>query len=59
MEGRTVENFVLAHAVGIPVAAEADDDETVLFRHDGLVDVPAGLEMGEDNGAHGRSGIEV
>ena len=29
--GDLVENFVLAHAVGVPVTAEADDDETIFL----------------------------
>ena len=48
----TVKDFILSHALGVPVATEADDNETFLFRHDGLVDVPAGDEMGENDGAH-------
>lgn len=32
-EKRTVENFILAHAVWVPVTAEADDNEAVLFGH--------------------------
>ena len=52
--GDFVEYFVLPHAVGVPVAAEADDDEAVFFRHDGLVDVPAGYEMRDYDGAHGE-----
>ena len=28
---RTVENFILTHAVWVPVTAKADYDETVLF----------------------------
>lgn len=51
--GNLVEDFVLAHAVGVPVAAEADDDEALFFGEDGLVDVPAGGEMGDCDGAHG------
>jgi len=56
MEGkrpaRTVENFILAHAVGVPVATEPDHDEALFFREDGLIDVPAGDEMGKDDGTH-------
>jgi hypothetical protein len=48
-----VEDFILAHAVRVPVFAEADDYETFVFGHDGLVDVPAGDKMGEDDGTHG------
>lgn len=54
--GDAVEDFVLAHAIRVPVAAEADYDEAFFFGEDGLVDVPAGGEMGEDDGAHGWSG---
>lgn len=50
---RTVENFVLSHAIGVPVATEADYDEALLFGHDGLVDVPAGDEMRKYDGSHG------
>lgn len=45
----TVEDFVLSHAVGIPVAAEADHDEAFVFGHYGLVDVPACDEVRKDN----------
>lgn len=50
--GNLVEHLVLAHAVGVVVAAEADDDEAVFFAEDRLVDVPAGAEMGKDDGTH-------
>ena len=40
--GDAVEDFVLAHAVGVPVATEANDDKALFLGHDGLVDVPAG-----------------
>lgn len=50
--GDFVEDFVLPHAVRIPVATEADYDETVFFGHDGLVDVPAGYQVGDYDGAH-------
>jgi hypothetical protein len=52
-----VEHFVLAHAVWVPVAPEADYDEAVFFGHDGLVDVPAGDEVGDYDGTHGGSGV--
>ncbi len=45
----TVEDFVLSHAIGVPVAAEADNDEALIFGHDGLVDVPAGVEVRKDD----------
>lgn len=51
--GDAVEDFVLAHTVLVPVATEANDDQTVFFGHDGLVDVPAAGEMGENDGTHG------
>lgn len=51
--GNAVEYLVLAHAVRVPVTPEADHDESVILRHDGLVHVPAGFEVREDDGAHG------
>lgn len=48
----TVENFVLAHAVGVPVFTESDDDETFVFGHDGLVDVPTSDKVRKNNGPH-------
>jgi hypothetical protein len=51
--GDFVQDLVLRHAVGVAVAAEADHDEPVFFGEDGLVDVPAGAQVGEDDGAHG------
>ncbi len=50
--GDAVQHFVLSHAVGVPVATEADYDEALFFGHDGLVDVPACDEVGEDYGTH-------
>lgn len=47
-----VEYFVLAHAVWVMVAAEADHHEAVFFAEDGLVDVPACSKMRENDGAH-------
>jgi hypothetical protein len=41
------EDFVLLHTFLIVVTTEPDDDEAVVFRHDGLVDVPAGVEVWE------------
>ena len=42
-----VEGLVHGHALGVPVVAEADDDDAVLFGLDGLVDVPARGQMGK------------
>lgn len=42
-----VEDFVLLFAGVVPVAAEADYHDSVVFRHDGLVDVPACVQMWE------------
>lgn len=50
--GDLVEDLVLLHACLVPVAAEADDDEALLLGEDGLVDVPAGVEVGDDDGTH-------
>ena len=46
--GDAVEDFVLTHAVGVPVSAEADADETLFFRHYCLVDVPVEVWLGGD-----------
>lgn len=47
------EDFVHDVEVGVVVGvAEADDDEAVVFAEDGLVDVPACDEVGEEDGAH-------
>jgi hypothetical protein len=51
--GDFVQDFVLRHAVGVRVPAEADYDEPVFFGENGLVDMPACAEVGEDDGAHG------
>lgn len=51
--GDLVEDLILPHAVGVPVAAEADADQTLLLAEDGLVDMPAGGQMGKDDGTHG------
>ena len=53
--GDTVQNLVLSHAVWVAVATEADDYQTLLFRQDSLVDVPAAAKVGEDDGAHDGS----
>jgi len=42
----------LSHAIGVPVTTEADDDKALFLRHDSLVDMPAGDEMGENDGTH-------
>ena len=52
--GDAVENFILAHAVGVPVAAKADDDEPFFFSEDGLIDMPASSQVGENDGSHLR-----
>lgn len=41
------EDFVLDHARLVLITAEADDDDAIFFREDGLVDFPAAMEMGE------------
>lgn len=50
--GDLVEDLVLAHAVGVVVAPKANHDESLVFGEDGLVDVPAGFEVREDDGTH-------
>jgi hypothetical protein len=37
----TIENFILSHAIRIPITTEADDDQSLVLGHDRLVDVPA------------------
>lgn len=49
----TVEDFILAHAIRIPIATEADDDQSLVLGHNRLVDVPAGDKMGKYDGTHG------
>lgn len=51
-EELTVKNFILTHAIRVPIATESNNDQTFLLRHDGLVDVPAGDKMGENDGTH-------
>jgi hypothetical protein len=50
--GNAVQNFVLSHTIWIPISAKPNNYETFLFRHDGLVDMPAGNEMGKYDRAH-------
>jgi hypothetical protein len=50
----TEQDFVLSHAIRVPVTAEADDHQSFLLAHDSLIDMPARDEMGEDDGAHGE-----
>ena len=40
------------HALGVGVVAEADHDEARFFGEDRLVDVPGGVEVVEEDGAH-------
>lgn len=52
MKGRgrlTIENFVLAHAVRVPVAAKANDHQALIFGHYTLVNVPTRYEMREND----------
>lgn len=50
--GDLVEDFVLAHAPSIPISAESDHNQALLFAEDGLVDMPAGVEMRNHDGTH-------
>ena len=43
--GDRVEELVHLHAGWVPVGAEAEDNDTVLFRKDGLINLPAVCEM--------------
>jgi hypothetical protein len=38
----TIQDFVLSHAIRIPITTEADDDQSLVLGHNRLVDVPAG-----------------
>jgi hypothetical protein len=38
----TIEDFVLAHTIRIPITTETDDNQSLVLGHDRLVDVPAG-----------------
>jgi len=40
--GYSVEDFILFHAVGVPVATEADHDKAIFLAQNGLVHMPAG-----------------
>lgn len=51
--GDLVQVLVHDHDGGVAGAAEAEDGDLALFREDGLVDVPGGVEVGEEDGAHG------
>ena len=42
----------MSHAIRIPITTETDNDQSLVLGHDGLVDVPAGNEMGKYDGAH-------
>jgi hypothetical protein len=54
-ERLTVQDFVLPHAIRVPVTTEADDHQPFAFAHDSLIDMPASDEMREDDGSHGGS----
>lgn len=55
--GDLVEHFILAHTCFIVISSEANDHEAFVFGEDGLVDVPAGLEVGKYNGTHGDESV--
>lgn len=48
----TVEDLILAHAVGIPVSAKTDYDQALFFSHNSLVDVPSCDQVRKDYGSH-------
>lgn len=48
----SIENLILPHTIGVPIPTEANDDETVLFRHDSLVDVPSSFQVRQNDGTH-------
>lgn len=57
-EPLTVQDFVLFHAIRIPVTTEADDHQSFLLAHNSLIDMPARDEMGEDE-RHDMDGDET
>jgi hypothetical protein len=48
--GDLIENFILSHAIRIPIATETDDNQALFFAHNSLVDVPASDKMREYDG---------
>jgi hypothetical protein len=42
MRRLTIQDFILSHAIWIPITTEADDNQSLVLGHDCLVDVPAG-----------------
>lgn len=55
--GDRIQRFVHRHTLGVPVVSEANHNDAVVFRLDGLVDVPTRGQMGKEIG-HGGSGSE-
>ena len=51
--GDLVENFILSHAIWIPVTTKTDHNKALVFGEDGLVDVPGGDQMGNNDRTHG------
>lgn len=50
--GDFVKYFVLTHTVRVPVAAKSYHDQSLVLREDGLVDMPTGDKMGNNDGTH-------
>ncbi len=48
----TVEDLILAHAVGVPVSTKADHDQALFFTHDGLINMPSCDQVREDHRSH-------
>src|SRR5882762_5457002 len=46
--GNAVERLIHRHALAIPIVTKAQDNNTVFFRFDGLVDVPTRRKMGKE-----------
>ena len=38
----------MSHAIRVPVTTEADDHQSFLLAHNSLIDMPACVEMGEN-----------
>lgn len=49
-----IQNFILAHTIWFMISTETNNNQAFLLVHDCLVDMPAGVQVREDHGAHGE-----
>jgi hypothetical protein len=47
-----VEYFVLSHTIWVPVSAKANNYKAFLLAQDCLINMPAGVEMWQNDGTH-------